>query len=310
MYLANLTVPKTPFVVIELLIRHLHAMTKSSPVTVATAFRSQLKEVHESRINEDLRAGDLVMLTAVSTIFPTSDHFHPVVTPSMLVICKWLEQVVPASLRIMAIGSYMVTLCAQVGCTVAFRSRGGALTCFQYQTLSKRFVPEAVSFILKSLSLLAPVKQEQVPGEFTVHKSDEFRVSGAPKYWRARKLTFGDMFAPREDTTLALVQSFLGLLDRLASLWVGKTAFPEVFDPVHEVLAHLSSKECVNMLGPTLKVNYEFRSQVLVADMALETNSHHIQGFRHQARSRQTHSPSFGATSSSATAYRFERTQV
>jgi nucleolar protein 14 len=114
-YLANLTAPRFSFPVITLLIRHLHAMTKSYPEFVSTAFRKHLKDINDARINEDLRPGDLMLLTAVSTIFPTSDNFHPVVTPSMLVICRWLGQVAPHSTPLMAVGTYLVTLCAQVG---------------------------------------------------------------------------------------------------------------------------------------------------------------------------------------------------
>jgi len=113
-YIANLTTPRIPFPTLDLLVRHLHAMTKIYPEFVATAFRHQFKQINESRMNEDLRAGDLILLTSVATIFPTSDHFHPVVTPSMLVMGRWLGQVALDSVRLIAIGSYVVTLTAQV----------------------------------------------------------------------------------------------------------------------------------------------------------------------------------------------------
>ena len=106
--------PKVPFPVIELCIRHLHAMTKTYPEFVATKFREHLKRINEARMNADIRAGDLILLTAVSSIFPTSDHFHPVVTPSMLVMCRWLGQVSIDSVRLMAIGAYITTLTTHV----------------------------------------------------------------------------------------------------------------------------------------------------------------------------------------------------
>ena len=113
-YLADFTAPRVPFPTLDLLVRHLHAMTKAYPESVSTAFREQLKLINQSRINEHLRAGDLILLTAVATIFPTSDHFHPVVTPSMLVICRWLSQVALDSVRLVAVGSYLATLAVQV----------------------------------------------------------------------------------------------------------------------------------------------------------------------------------------------------
>ncbi|KAF8245940.1 Nop14-like protein [Wilcoxina mikolae CBS 423.85] len=246
LYLANLTAPRIPFPTLDLLIRHLHAMTKTYPEFVATAFRHQLKQINESRMNEDLRAGDLILLTSVATIFPTSDHFHPVVTPSMLVMGRWLGQVALDSVRLMAIGSYLVTLTAQ------------------YQKLSKRYIPEAVSFILRSLSLLAPTAQPKLPGQFPYNESDEFRIKDAPKDWKPRKLAFSDMFSPSTDTPLAVAYTLIGLLDILAKLWDGKTAFIEVFEPAVGVLNHLASKECTSNLGPELKkkIRATYKDQV------------------------------------------------
>ena len=116
-YIANLTAPRIPFRAVELCIRHLHTMTKAYPEFVSTAFRNQLKQINDTRMNEDLHAGDLILFTAVLTTFPTSDHFHPVVTPSMLVMCRWLGLVAPNSVRVLAVGSYLVTLCSQVCCS-------------------------------------------------------------------------------------------------------------------------------------------------------------------------------------------------
>jgi hypothetical protein len=131
-----------------LLIRHLHAMTKIYPEFVSTAFRKHLKDINDSRINEGLRPGDLILFTAVSTIFPTSDNFHPVVTPSMLVMCRWLGQVAPNSIRLMAVGTYLVTLCAQV-CFVLYRLEKVANYCsinnYPKDTCRRRFLSPSMS---------------------------------------------------------------------------------------------------------------------------------------------------------------------
>ncbi|KAI5847010.1 nucleolar protein 14 [Tricharina praecox] len=249
-YIANLTAPRIPFAAIELCIRHLHAMTKTYPEFVSTAFRNQLKQINDTRMNEDLHAGDLILFTAVSTIFPTSDHFHPVVTPSMLVMCRWLGQVALDSVRVLAVGSYLVTMCSQ------------------YQQLSKRYVPEAITFILKALSLLAPVAQAEVPGQFPYNESDDFRIRKASDDWKPRKLAFSDMFAPSEDTPSALLYTLLGLLERLTDLWAEKTAFFDVFGPVNDVLTHMSSKACVGHLSSELKKKLRATSKDLTSRLS------------------------------------------
>ena len=127
----------------------------------------------------------------------------------------------------------------------------------QYQKLSKRYVPEAITFILKVLSLLAPIAQAKVPGQLPYSESDDFRIKETSDDWKPRKLTFSDTFAPSKDTPSALLYTLLGLLERLADLWAEKTAFVEVFGPANDILTHISSKACVGNLSSELKVRHE-----------------------------------------------------
>jgi nucleolar protein 14 len=234
-YLANLRVIKIPFLVIDTLVRHLHALAKSFPEIAAKSYRCHLKEIHESRINGDLRPGDLVMLTTIATIFPTSDQFHPVVTPAMVIMCKWLGQVVPNSIGIMAMGSYVITL------------------CIQYQTLSQRYVPELVGYILRGILQLIPIGTQTIPGYFPYEETDVFRIQNVPSDWEPRKLSFSDIFDPSEDTPFAVLQSFFALLNQLFQLWAAKNSFLEIFEPVEKGLSHLLTKECRGKFGPVLK---------------------------------------------------------
>lgn len=252
-YTANLTPVSPPFAPLETLIRHLHALSKSYPERVAAAFRTHLTNLHSNRTADDLTAGDLILLTAIGTIFPTSDHFHQVVTPAMIVICKWLGQAPPASLERLGMGTYLVTLCVQ------------------YQKLSKRFIPEAINYVLQALSLLAPTPQTPLPGNFPYHESAEGLRMGKGKGWAVRKMTFADIFGEmdggrKQDTEHVLVYTLLCLLEQLVALWAGKKGFLEVFQPAAEVVAHLLSKECKGKLGRNLKVSLLFLVYTLSLD--------------------------------------------
>lgn len=240
-YITNLTPTSPPFATLETLIRHLHALSKSYPERVAEAFRTHLQDLHINRTADDLNADDLILLTAIGTIFPTSDHFHQVVTPAMIVICKWLGQVPPSSLQRLGMGTYLVTLCVQ------------------YQRLSKRFIPEAVNYALQALSLLAPTAQAELPGNFPYHESQEGLRIEKTKGWAARKMGFKDIFEEREgeekrNTQSTIIYTLLCLLEELSGLWAGKKAFTEVFQPAVEVVAHFQGKECKGKLSQDLKV--------------------------------------------------------
>lgn len=188
-----------------------------------------------------MTAADLILLTSISTIFPTSDHFHQVTTPAMIVICKWLSQTFPTTLARLVTGTYLVTL------------------CMQYVRLPKRYIPEAINFVLQALSLLAPFKQSPTPGTFPVHEPDTpLRIASLPptQLWTPRKLAFTDIFGASGEAgvKLAVVHTLLDLLERMADAWTGKTAFVQVFEPAFAVVTHLMSKRCARAFPEALKV--------------------------------------------------------
>ncbi|KAK4550197.1 hypothetical protein LTR36_003164 [Oleoguttula mirabilis] len=123
--------------VIEQVIRHLHSLSRTYPVQIAEAFRRRLKIFHERAAGAGvLGGGDLVILTAIGSIYPTSDHFHQVVTPAITLMARWLGLNASAS-----------------SLTPGWSARGALLValCVRYQALSKRVVPEAVRFTLRAL---------------------------------------------------------------------------------------------------------------------------------------------------------------
>jgi nucleolar protein 14 len=123
-YLSNQT-PPTSLPIIETMIRHIHSMSRAYPAPIATQFRKHLKQL---QVSNDPTLGDLALLTAIGTIYPTSDHFHQVVTPAITLMARWMGLTTPASAKDVATGAYV-----------------GAI-CLQYQQLSKRYVPELIRY--------------------------------------------------------------------------------------------------------------------------------------------------------------------
>lgn len=130
-HLSYMGMQKHSLAITEQVIRHLHSLSRTYPETIAKAFRSQINSAHERK---DLHAGDLVTLTAIGSIYPTSDHFHQVVTPAITLMARWLEMSTPNSVEKHTSGGFLVAL------------------CLSYQKLSKRYIPEAIRFTLRALS--------------------------------------------------------------------------------------------------------------------------------------------------------------
>lgn len=139
-HLSYMGLHKQPLRITEQVIRHLHSLSRTYPQRIAEAFRDQLQAAHDRK---DLHAGDLIALTAIGSIYPTSDHWHQVVTPAMTLMARWLDVNAPDSVEKSKKGSLLVVLCVS------------------YQRLSKRVVPEALRFTLRALDGKDAPKDEQ-----------------------------------------------------------------------------------------------------------------------------------------------------
>ncbi|KAI0125946.1 nucleolar protein 14 [Xylariales sp. AK1849] len=227
-----------PFATLESLIRHIHSLAKSYPVEIAEEFRAHIEDFGKTR-PLDPKLPDLVILTAIGTVFPTSDHFHQVVTPSMLLMGRYLGQKIQGCLADYAKGAYM------------------SILALQFQQASKRYVPEVMNSTLNSLAALAPVKAKESLGFFPLHEPpSRTRIHGAQGV-TVRKLTCVDCLESAfsengSDVKIAIVDTTTKVLDAAATTWIGKSAFFETFQPVSKVLGHLSTKSCSSQFPPAL----------------------------------------------------------
>ena len=130
-HLAYMGTHKQSLHLAEQVMRHLHSLSRTYPNDIAAAFRRHLQATHERK---DLNGGDLVLLTAIGSIYPTSDHFHQVATPAITLMARWLALKRPDSPQKHNTGALIVAL------------------CLQYQRHSKRYIPEAVTFTHHALT--------------------------------------------------------------------------------------------------------------------------------------------------------------
>ena len=244
-YLANRP-SHPPFSVLEALIRHTHSLAKTFPEEIGRAFRGHLSDMQQKRPLAPT-PGDLVILTAISTIFPTSDHFHQVVTPAMLCMTRYLGQKVPQRLSDLVTGTYIAGL------------------VLQYQRKSKRYVPEFVNNIFTTLYALIPL--ESMPGRpvprhsipVSLHMSKQKGSSS-----HNRELEFWDTVpsdeAPDEHNNPlkeSLLITHLAFVVQIAQMWRSQSAFVEIIEPILELLAHIESQAIPLNFSHAIKVILE-----------------------------------------------------
>lgn len=170
-HLAYMGIEKQSMAVAEQLIRHLHSLSRTYPTQIGEQFRKLLGDFHE---RGQPTAGDLLILTAIGSVYPTSDHWHQVVTPATTVMARWLGLNAPTpgkqpDQRALTTGAFIVGL------------------CIKYQALSKRYIPEAVRFTYRALSGKGLQKSTLAP-----HLAN---LSAMAELWKD-KLAFTEIFAP------------------------------------------------------------------------------------------------------------------
>ncbi|KAF5966823.1 hypothetical protein FBULB1_11473 [Fusarium bulbicola] len=273
-----------PFTVLESIVRHIHSLAKRFPIEISKQFRKNLEEMGESRPLA-LGTGDLVLLSAVGTIFPTSDHFHQVVTPAVLTITRYLGQRVPQNLAHYAIGTYLCILAVS------------------YQKLAKRYVPEVINFSLNTLLALAPVATSKKVGNFPLHIAPEgIRIEAATKS-ELRRLNFSDCIEQEAKKTetiarkISIIDTTAQVVENAADMWTGKSAFLETFRQAASVLKHLGSKTCRSQLPTALnerieKLQVKFDRMLKVAQLSRRNVELH----HHRPLAIKTYVPKFEET--------------
>ncbi|KAJ0421024.1 nucleolar protein 14 [Aspergillus carlsbadensis] len=223
-----------PFAILENVLRHIHSLAKTHPESVSSAFRAQLREIATDR-PLNLRPGDLVILTGVAAIFPTSDHFHAISTPAHLCLARYLGQGPVNSLSDLCTGTYAASL------------------ALQYQTVSQRYMPECLNYILNALCLLSPEAPPSQPrlASFPVRNpadtnshTQSLRLNPS-KTLNPRRLQFWDITntttpLETEDLKVTLLTTLISLLDTASTLWSSKSAAPEILQQALSVLQHIA----------------------------------------------------------------------
>lgn len=229
-YLANQP-SHPPFKVLEALIRHTHSLAKTFLEEIGRAFRGHLSDMQEKRPLTPT-SGDLVILTAISTIFPTSDHFHQVVTPAMLCMTRYLGQKFPQRLSDLVTGTYIAGL------------------VLQYQRKSKRYVPEFINNIFTTIYTIIP--SESNPKSPTPRHSMPVSLRLSKQKGSSthnRDLQFWDTIpsdeAPDDNNNPlkeSLLATHLAFVVMIAQTWRSQSAFVEIIEPILDLLAHVESQ--------------------------------------------------------------------
>ncbi|NWU57084.1 NOP14 protein, partial [Dromas ardeola] len=174
----------------------------------------------------------LIYLKITSLLFPTSDFWHPVVTPAFIYMSRLLTKCRITTLQDVIKGLFICCL------------------FLEYVSLSRRFVPELINFLLGVLHISLPKKQAQ--GYTVVHpftpggKNLELLLVCDKKdleSWQKQNLPLSIVMRLKETSTtemnhirLSCLALCFDLIKKCAALYESLPSFHEIMHPVRTLL--------------------------------------------------------------------------
>ncbi|NXS60505.1 NOP14 protein, partial [Brachypteracias leptosomus] len=174
----------------------------------------------------------LIYLKITSLLFPTSDFWHPVVTPAFIYMSQLLTKCRITTLQDVIKGLFICCL------------------FLEYVSFSRRFVPELINFLLGVLHISLPRKQAQgytVVHPFTpVGKNLELLLVCDKKdleSWQKQNLPLSIVTRLKETSTtelnhirLSCLAMCFDLIKKCAALYESLPSFHEIMHPVRTLL--------------------------------------------------------------------------
>ncbi|KXN89479.1 putative nucleolar complex protein 14 [Leucoagaricus sp. SymC.cos] len=272
-YVTSLPKPRFPLVVS--LLPHLSAIVKSYPLLTAQFFNEKLSLMHKNlkrglargATSPDARTwpglSELSLLRIIGIIWPSSDFSHTVISPARTLMGAYLGLCRVRFLPDVASGLFLCSL------------------FLQYESLSKRLVPETVNFLTNAFLHLAPTgfqDASSLPGSFP---SPDFRSESCRKLLiKAKKQTpmpgkvnlptLLSLGEPDDQAKVDLLALTLQLLGKFSEMYKGLDGFVELFEPVLDVIQYGETKNW----DPVLKSRHSQTIDMLARLLKFAKQSH------------------------------------
>ncbi|KAF8272106.1 nucleolar protein 14 [Lactarius quietus] len=217
-HILHVTSPPSPrLALISGLLLHLRALTKMYPRQIADHFIGKLVLMHKN-LKRGLNRGAKTWPGLPELVLLRVDMHHIVVSPARLLMGSYLGLCKIRSLSNATSGLFLCTL------------------FLQYESLSKRFVPEAITFLIGVIQSLSPRRGTSLyREELSVNRPDLVTLIGDEQI--------------SAQANVDLLGLALDLLAQFSEAYKALDGFVELFSPVLEVLNGANP----DVLCPTLR---------------------------------------------------------
>ncbi|KAH9471900.1 hypothetical protein Pst134EA_002531 [Puccinia striiformis f. sp. tritici] len=265
---------------IDGLLPHIISLSKSFTQTAASHFVSKLVLMHKnlthalthSNISGWPGRSELILFRLIGLLWSTSDFSHPVAAPALLLMNQYLNQLRVKQFTDLMSGVFLCTL------------------ILQYETHSKRYVPEVINFLV--LAVIRMTKTKQTISEincmipmlegselvfFPIHENKKLvKIRPEPldftKLFGGRSTTVnGDQEGPTDQDLVDAFDVIISLLNNFSDLYGSlSNLYPEVFSSVLTVLQSIEVRN----------INLESRTRIQELIKSIQTKMEMITRIR------------------------------
>lgn len=222
--------PECDSQLIDDLTKLVRSMAEQYNQALVETVREHIGQLQQKIVDNEIEKQDLVFFVVLGYIFSASDHYHLVITPTLILMNQFLNSCI-----------------SELG-EISLQKLGqGLLVCdalLNYQIFAKRYNPEIVKLIERSILLLVPepgkvgqtLSSGPVKLKHTLNKN--FKPDGKLVL---QPLPVQALFEEPQDPEqfkFRLLSKSLAIMERCFSTWKDKSALIELLQSFEKLLKH------------------------------------------------------------------------
>lgn len=224
LYLSN---GETDALLVDDLTKLLRSMAEKYNQALVETIRAQILDIESRVANKCIEKKDLVFFVVLGYVFSASDHYHLVITPTLILLNRLLTVAI-SDTNIQTLGQGLFA------CDVLL----------SYQFFAKRYDPEVIKFLEKCIILLVPEPTKL--GDTLSHKASKTSLNLSKTFKPTSKpqavqiLSLFETPKNEEEYKFQLLARALAVMDKCVNTWKEKSALIEVLESFESILKHTS----------------------------------------------------------------------
>ncbi|RNA32622.1 nucleolar 14 [Brachionus plicatilis] len=218
--------------------------TKKDPSPYIALFKRILDNLNKDYLNLKINERKIPQLDIlftfklISSIFPTSDFRHQIITPCLLIMARYLIQSQIQNIGDLFRGLFLCNL------------------CYEFVSKSKRYIPECVQFLNGALYLAANINSKNINQNLSLSNFELSTIFESFKRTKLRlsiiqksddltelsltKTSLDEKIQTDDSTKAAIISYVIDLLTSFAKIYQEMVSFKEIFSLSKKIL------DCIN----------------------------------------------------------------